>query len=104
MNVSFQELLLQKIARNDPPKTKKKRVSKGAEVLTYKEVTDRMEREHEENKREAEMKEVRKKIKMENSINKKKGEKRKAKKTQFIPKRNLKKKYGEEKGNDIRNG
>ena len=33
INASFQELLLKKISRNDPPKTKKKRITKGAEGM-----------------------------------------------------------------------
>ncbi|CAK1586831.1 unnamed protein product [Parnassius mnemosyne] len=47
-NVSFEELLLNSIAHNDPPKNKKKRVTRGAEILTYQEVIDRIEKEQEE--------------------------------------------------------
>lgn len=50
IRVPFEQLLLKSIARNDPPKTKKKRV-RGAEVLTYKEVVDRIKNEQKERKK-----------------------------------------------------
>ncbi|CAB3255555.1 unnamed protein product [Arctia plantaginis] len=64
MNVSFQELLLKKIGHSDPPKTKKKRVTRGAEILTYNEVIDRMEKEQEEKQRKTEEKQARQKRKL----------------------------------------
>lgn len=65
VNVEFEELLLKSIARNDPPKLPRKRVPKGAEILTYKDVINTMKREKEEKELEIERKLNAKKIKTE---------------------------------------
>lgn len=62
--VSFEELLLKTIAKNDVPKTQKKRITNSnAEVLTYKDAIDRMKKEKEEKDKKLIDKENQKKLK-----------------------------------------
>lgn len=45
-NISFEEILLQTIAKNDPPTNRKRRVNNSrAEILTYKHVLEQMKKE-----------------------------------------------------------
>lgn len=64
-NVTFEELLLQKIAKDNTKKNPKKRVQKGAEILTYKEVINSMKEEKEKKDLEIQRKETLKRIKLE---------------------------------------
>lgn len=69
--VSFEELLLKTISRNDIPKSVKKRVSQGAEILTHRDVLDRLKKQKEEKEKADEKKQLSKLKRASNTKNKK---------------------------------
>lgn len=78
--VSFEEILLKTIARNDIPKTPRKRISHGAEILTYKDTLHRMKKDKEDNEKAKETIRLNK-LKRASKTNNKKITQKKAQKT-----------------------
>lgn len=79
--VSFEELVLKTIARNDPPRNPKKRIN-GAEILTSKDVMSRNRKEKEE-KEEAKLRKAQKCLRKNNKSNNPKKIPRKQKETKI---------------------